>query len=417
MIVKERVRDIDLFSEEVRQNWVDYSRQWSRSEPFFVMDRDVPHFVCGRYDDVRRIFHARHAFTVEVPKRRGYERYDPDKGVQAITHVDGEAHDRLRRLLQTTFSQARVEALQAGVTQVVDDVLDGVEEKGEFDAVADLSAQLMPRIVLGLLLGLEEVRHGPFRRRHQLSPQTMNIPAGGEYPQEYTDTIDEARRVIDEVIAERERSGWGEDFVGGLLKARAEGADITDDEIFANFFVIGAASATTEATAAAMLMLLCQNPSEFDKLRADVSLVPGAVEESLRLHPAGMFVFARFATHDVEINGALVPAGTPTYPCVSAANIDAEHYPDPLRFDITRQPARILTFGAGAHFCLGALLARMVLQTSLRRIIDRFHVLEFIDSDYEPTYHGQLGELKPVNMPMRVLSRRTSGRPSGSATR
>ena len=194
----------------------------------------------------------------------------------------------------------------------------------------------------------------------------------------------------------------GDDFVSLMLKeSRDGGGAVTRQEIRDNFFILGTASATTETTAASALMMLCQNRGELDKLFADPSLIPDAVEECLRLHPGGYFPFTRFATRDTEIGGVSVPAGTPVLPAITAANRDPDRFEDPERLDIERG-AKHLTFGVGMHFCMGSALARLVLHTALRRMLERFPDIELVDPDFRPRYTGQLGELKPVSVPMRV---------------
>ena len=185
------------------------------------------------------------------------------------------------------------------------------------------------------------------------------------------------------MIAEREATPT-DDFISMLIQGRDRGEPVTDEEIFANVFAIGAAAMTTTSTTAAMtLYAWMRYRDQFEILNDQPELIPDAVEESLRFHPAGLFVFPRFAAVDTEIGGTPIPAGTPVHPCVAAANFDATHYPDPLRFDIRRQPKHIATFGFGGHFCAGAILARKILASSLRAFMSRYPDLALVDPDWD----------------------------------
>ena len=183
---------------------------------------------------------------------------------------------------------------------------------GEFDAVGDFTAHLMRDMIGQEMLGLSREEMEPFIRREELVELLMSVPPGGETPPEYAQAVADSVEVIENLITRREQGELGDDFVSLMLKASRDGGDaVTRQEIRDNFFILGTASATTETTAASALMMLCQNRGELDKLFADPSLIPDAVEECLRLHPGGHFPFTRFATRDTEIGGVSVPAGTP----------------------------------------------------------------------------------------------------------
>jgi cytochrome P450 len=398
------VREFDLFGEDVRQNWQTYARDWSTSDPFFVLDDSgMPHLIVGRWEHVREGLQRWHDFTTIPPDGPGYERHAMLKGIQSVTHVEGEQHDALRRLMQPTFAPRRIDAYSAAAERVVGALLDAIDERGgEFDAVTDFTAHLMRDMIMGEMLGLSREEMAPFIRRDELVELFVSVPAGGETPPEYAQALADSVEVIENLITRREQGELGDDFVSLMLKASRDGGDaVTREEIRDNFFILGIASATTQTTAAGALMMLCQNRGELDKLFADPSRIPDAAEECLRLHPGGHFPFTRFATRDTEIGGVSVPAGTPVLPAITAANRDPDRFEDPERLDIERG-AKHLTFGVGTHFCMGSALARLVLHTALRRMLERFPDIELVDPDFRPRYTGQLGELKPVSVPMRV---------------
>jgi cytochrome P450 len=205
------VRDVDIFSDDVRQNWFDNSAEWAQSAPFYALTHGVPQLVCGRYVDARQLFLERGLFTTTVPKPE-LKRYDPLNGIPAITHVDGAAHDRIRRLLQPTFNAEGVERVRAGIERTVDGLLDAIETKGgEFDAVADWSARIMPEVLLGEVLGIAEERRAPYIRMIHATPLAMTVGPGEDYPDEYREAFAGARQTTEEIVAE---TSPGPDFVG-----------------------------------------------------------------------------------------------------------------------------------------------------------------------------------------------------------
>ena len=393
------VLDIDIFSDDTRQRWREFAVDWATRPPFYVVNYGIPQVVLGRYDDVRGAFTSPDTITSTPPPDTS-ERFDAFMGLPHVAVMNGPPHDRVRRILQPTFSSAGIERYGEFIEAHVHGLLDEIEARGdEFDAVADFSERLIPRIMLGTMFGLDEDRQAVLIR---MNAELGGVATAGGYPTAYVAAFEDARRVIDEIIAEREATPT-DDFISLLIQGRDTGEPISDEEIFANVFTICAAALTATSAATAMLLYAWMRyRDQFEILNDQPDLIPDAIEEALRFHPAGLFVFPRFAAVDTEIGGTPIPAGTPVHPCVAAANFDPTHYPDPMRFDIRRQPKHIATFGFGAHFCAGAILARRILATSLPAFMSRYPDLALVDPDWTPVYHGQLGETVPTSLPMRL---------------
>ena len=306
------VRDLDPFGEDLRQDWERYARDWSTSDPFFAMDDSaMPHLILGRWEHVRECFLHWQDFSTIAPDGPGYERHQALKGIQAITHVEGERHDVIRRLMQPTFGPRRIDAYRAGAERVVEALLDDIDERGEFDAVADFTAHLMTDMVMGEMLGLSREEMEPFNRRAELHELLMSVPPGGEDPPEYAQAVVDSVEVIENLITRREQGELGDDFVSLVLKASRAGGDAVDSprRSATTSSCSPRPRLATQTTAAAALMLLCQNRGQRDKLFADPGLIPDAVEECLRVHPGGYFSFTRFATRDTAIGGRVGARG------------------------------------------------------------------------------------------------------------
>jgi cholest-4-en-3-one 26-monooxygenase len=173
------------------------------------------------------------------------------------------------------------------------------------------------------------------------------------------------------LIAER-RETPTDDLTSVLVHAEVDGERLEDHEIVMGFFLLMAAgNDSTKATYSAAMMALMQHAGEKRKLLDDPSLIPSAVEESLRMFPA-FGHFRRTATRDVELNGAQIKAGVKVCLWYPSSNRDESRYEDPDRFDVTRNPEH-QAFGAGGrHFCLGTALARLELKVLLEETLKRF---------------------------------------------
>src|SRR5699024_9356820 len=137
------------------------------------------------------------------------------------------------------------------------------------------------------------------------------------------------------------------------------------DEFVGGIMTICTGGLTSTAGATGMMMhFMCRNPEQQEQVRQDPDLIPGAVEETLRCHPAGMAIQPRFSAVETEIGGTVVYPGMPIVPCLPMASYDPGHYENPWEFDV-RRTGRHLTFGQGIHMCIGAVLARAIMNATL----------------------------------------------------
>src|SRR3546814_10585599 len=148
------------------------------------------------------------------------------------------------------------------------------------------------------------------------------------------------------------------------------------------FTLLAAALQSTASALGGILLTMCRHPDQFALVKAEPALVPSAVEECLRVHGSGYLSFPRFALRDTELGGTFIPAGVPILMCLGAANYDPDVYPDPLRFDVRRDPKNVTAFGTkGAHVCLGSQLASSVMRISLRQIASRMPGIALANPD------------------------------------
>ncbi|MET9499141.1 cytochrome P450 [Streptomyces sp. NPDC006552] len=313
--------------------------------------------------------------------------------VRGMTTADGDDHRRLRSLVSGAFTARRVAALRPRVERLVDDLLDTVAREAAAGGVVELRSRFalpLPMRVICELFGVDE----EFRERlHQLSSR---IVATGTAPQEALAANKEMVEVLARVAAARAAQP-GADLTSALIAARAQDGDrLSQEELIGTLILfVVAGHETTLNLITNAVRALCGHREQLDLVRAGAATWTDVVEETLRWDsPVSYFPF-RYPTRDLTVDGTVIPRGTPVLAGYSAAGRDpAAHGPDADRFDLTRRTAggRHLSLGHGAHYCLGAPLARLEATVALERLFTRFPDLDLAVPARElPAHAGFVG--------------------------
>lgn len=288
-------------------------------------------------------------------------------GRELLLFQDPPAHTRLRRLVSRAFTPARIEHLRPRVASLVDELLASAHERGSIELMHEFAYPLPARVICELLgVPAEDeplfVRHAP-ALAGGLDPGPMRTPAALDRANQATV---ELRDKLDELIAARRRAP-GEDLLSALIATQDEDeATLSHDELVATvLLLILAGHETTANVLGNALARLVGDPQLHQRLgRGDDALLKSAVEEFLRLDgPVQMT--QRITLEPLELASADLPAGAYLVLAIAAGNRDPGAFPTPGRFDPTRSPNPHLAFGSGAHYCLGAALARLELQVAL----------------------------------------------------
>ncbi|MEV0667346.1 cytochrome P450 [Actinomadura luteofluorescens] len=316
---------------------------------------------------------------------------EPVGSSRVLFEMDPPEHTRLRRAVAQAFNRRRVEAMRAGIAQVVDGLLDEMAAGGPpADLVHALCAPL-PLTDICELLGVRREDRDSFRGW----AETI-MALRGHSPQE----IDRARAAIQryfvDLVAAR-RAEPADDLVSELLTARDRGERITEAELvrLAITLLIAGHGPTMNQLARCVHALLAR-PEMYAALHRDPELVETAVEELLRTVPSVPVGTPRLALRDVEIGGVPVPAGSTVAVSALAANHDPALFTDPDVTDLGRTDNKHLTFGHGPHFCIGAQLARTEMRTALAALVRRFPGLrlavppEAVQWRTDSLFHGPL---------------------------
>lgn len=394
---------LDIISPEVRRNFASYCAEWATRPPFYVVHDGIVQVMVGRYKDLTTVSMDRSVFSVELPEQRGVEKFNSFMDMDVIAQIDGEKHDRLRRLLSQPFGAAGVKKVEDSIGLHVTNLLDVIAAKGDgpFDFMSDFAEQIMPLVLLETMFRVDRAKWPLFIRMGNAIELTEAIEPGGDFPLEYRDALAGVRHAILQLIEER-RANPGADLMSELIAVRDGTDKLSDDELFAQMFTLLAAALQSTASAlGGMMLTLGRHRDQFDLVKAEPDLVASAVEECLRFHGSGYLSFPRFAREDTELGGTFIPAGVAILMCVGAGNYDPEVFADPLRFDVRRNPRGVTNFGTnGPHICLGSRLARTVLRKSLLEIATRFPGARLVEPDFQPVYRGHVSELRCTTLPM-----------------
>ncbi len=299
-----------------------------------------------------------------------------DKMANSLLGLDGEKHVRLRKLVSKAFTPRATSRLQETIHDVVNGLIDKVADAGRCDVVTDISYQY-PTPIMCALLGAPREDWQLFADWTEEVFKALNFQPDVTFDEvAIMRAWGELDAYVDDMVAAR-RSNLTDDLLSDLIRAESDGDRLTLDELrmlVAGFLMAG--TDTTRNQLSASVQVLCEHPDQWATLRERPELAMQAVEESMRHSPAACIV-PRAAVDDVEFGGYTFPAGTFVLVNTFAANRDPAIYDDADRFDITRNDLPpILTFGGGAHYCLGANLARRELAealTVLTRRLDAPH--------------------------------------------
>jgi cytochrome P450 len=304
---------------------------------------------------------------------------------------DDPEHRRLRNLVSKAFTPRAVARLEHRVEEVSHELLERLERRGEtFDLLTEY-ARPIPTRVISEMVGLEKSEIARFSGTMRVLSEGLS---GWGIARTLLFDLPSSRRFLDELIA-RKRAEAGDDILSQLVHAEEAGDRLSHDEVLSMVFLLVIAGfETTLHLIANGVHTLLEHPAQLARLRAEPELWDSAVEELLRHRGPIQSTKPLYPTEDVTLHGVTFRRGSPTFPLLGAANHDPRVFPDPGHFDVARTPNRHLGFGFGAHFCLGAQLARMETRVALRNLVERNPGLRLAAPESElpirrlPGWHG-----------------------------
>jgi len=366
-----------------------------RREHPLLYDEATDHWLVSRYEDVNALLRDRRGGRTYLHMASHEEMgHEPPPTWQdpfwklinsGILDMEPPDHTRVRRLVSKAFTPGFVERLRPRIESLVGELLDPLIGAGEVDLLTAL-AEPLPVTVIADMLGV------PTADQHLLRPWSAGIVKMYELnptPDMQADAVRASSEFGEylRALARSRRGTDGTDLITALAQVVDEGERLTEDELVGTCVLL--LNAGHEATVNSTLLgwrVLFRHPDALGRLRADHQLVPTAVDELLRFDTP-LQMFERWVLEDIDVQGVPIPRGAELGLLFGSANRDPAVFeaPDELRLD--RAPNLHLTFGAGIHFCLGAALGRLELQTSLRALLERFPTMEPAEEPrFKPNY-------------------------------
>jgi pimeloyl-[acyl-carrier protein] synthase len=282
--------------------------------------------------------------------------------------MDPPDHTRLRGLVNRAFTPVAVAAMEARIRAIVDELLDGLARRSSFDVIADFAVPL-PATVIAELLGIPTTDLARFKRWSDDFAVVIDYQPDVEWSALEVSMAGFSTYVRE--LANERRADPRADLISALV-ARHEGDALTEDELVATvILLIAAGHETTTNLIGNGVLTFFRHPDQLARFRDDPAVAATAVDEILRFESPVQTTF-RIAGEAIDVEGRRILPGQEVMLSLAAGNRDPAAFPSPDAFDVGRSPNRHLAFGLGAHFCIGAPLARMEGRIALTSLFDRF---------------------------------------------
>jgi cytochrome P450 len=390
-----------LFGPEMQANPYPFYRKLREAHPVFrVAELDA--WIVTSYEAVNAALRNPQLSSDRFPRLRqrlaskGLDSLAQDR-VRSMIHMDPPDHTRLRGLVSKAFTPKSVEAMAGRIQEIVNDLLEAVKSQGQMDLIEDFAYPL-PVTVIAEMLGVPTEDRARFKHWSD----EVSVVLGGDVAalsekalRRATTAREELADYFQDIVRQR-RKNPGIDLISALTQAEEEGGKLSEDELYSTvvLLLVAGNETTTNLIGNGMLALL-RHPEEMQKIWESPSRVPAAVEEMLRFD-SPVQLTTRMAKTDLEIQGTKIPKGDWLYLVVGAANRDPAQFPEPDRFDVARVENKHIGFGAGAHFCLGAPLARLEAQIAVSSLREHFPKLRLGEETVEYRNNFNLRGLKSL---------------------
>ena len=333
-----------------------------------------------RHEDVAEALRTEGTFSNSYGVAIEKSAWGPDAHkVMSILGMDPPRQKRLRSLVSRGFTPRRVHDLLPRLQELTDRYLGECLDRGSFDWIADFAGRL-PMDVISELMGVPEEDRAEVRRQADVvvhrEDGVYDVPQAGAEASLWLVAYYQA-------MVSARRAQPTDDLTSALIAAQIDGDRLTDEDVIAFLFLmVVAGNETTTKLLGHALFHLTRHPDQLEEVFADEGLVTPWVEETLRFDTSSQLL-ARYLLEDVELHGRVAPRGSKLLLCLGSANRDERVFGRPDQYDILRDPdelAKILSFGGGRHFCLGANLARLEARTALTALVRRVRRVE-VDHD------------------------------------
>lgn len=335
------------------------------------------YWAVTRYADVRHVLRTPEIYSswLGATQIRDPEPDDLAFIRRMILNMDPPEHNRLRRIVSAVFTRRRLERFADQIAERARQLIGEVSQRGRCDLPVEVTDDF-PLLNLADLLGVPPEDRGLLLKwtnrvigyqdpeHAEIVRDSRGKPVNPRSPAMLADMFGYAQQ-----LAADKRKNPADDLMTALVQAAVDGRALDDAELQMFFFlVVVAGNDTVRSALPGGVLALLDHPEEYQRLRADPALPASAIEEMLRWHPP-VLTFRRTASQDTELSGQRIRAGDKVVVYFASAHFDERAFPDPYRFDVTREPNDHLAFGQGPHLCLGAQFGRLQLRIFFREFL------------------------------------------------
>lgn len=363
---------MELFSDPVRRNPYPVYDRLRASSPLLHIPPPFKAWMIFDYQTVKWALNDDSTFSSAVPAPKNW-----------FIFADPPAHTKQRGLISKAFTPRVIASLEPRIREISRDLLNPVLQRGELDLAVEYAAPLPMKVIAGMI-GIPDSDWSRYKQWSDTILRLSYTRSGGEEAeralQDFIAVTGEMSSYLAGMIAER-RKERRDDLLTRLVEAEIDGERLSHDEIlgFFQLLVVAGQETTSDLINNAMLCFL-EHPDQLSLLRATPELLPAAIEEVLRYRSPIQWMM-RAPRRDIEVHGQRIPAGALVLPVIGSANRDGRQFPDPDRFDITRNPNPHLAFGHGIHFCLGAPLSRLEAKIVISDLLAYFKNFELVSDE------------------------------------
>lgn len=361
----------DHFDAEFEANLFEVSRELRERCPVVHSDAHGGFWTYSRYADVQDGFGNDQRYTA-VPTAT--IPVNPAAVPIIPLQAERDLHRGFRRILDPFFRVSAVAKYEDGIREITTELIDSFIEDGRCEFIGDFARRLPGALIFRLFLGLPETEVDEAFRLTMAIMHSLETDEAAHVHQSFM-------QLIATMLERRREEPSRHDIIDALFEGTVQGRALTEDEILRTVLMLIAAGLDTTAhSLGTMMITLTRRPDLRRRLEEEPDIIPRAIEEMLRWEPpAGGLV--RTAAQDVEVNGSQIRASDRVLLLVAAANRDEAQYPQPDEIDFDRAQVRHLSFGYGAHYCLGVHLARLEIRVALEELLSRLHDVRIADPE------------------------------------
>eukprot|EP00456_Euglypha_rotunda_P066400 TRINITY_DN5717_c0_g4_i1.p1 TRINITY_DN5717_c0_g4~~TRINITY_DN5717_c0_g4_i1.p1 ORF type:complete len:376 (-),score=85.00 TRINITY_DN5717_c0_g4_i1:551-1678(-) len=363
-------------------------------------------YAVSRYDDILNVLQNADIYSSSQFWPALLGEYDPVPEVPPMISMDPPGHVRIRRLANTAFVPKKIASFPPKIREIAHQLVDGIVEgngaSGTFDFVWSFSA-LFPVTVVADVIGVDVARRSEFKHWVDDVLSAGNRAAyGPERLAEIEKSSKALRAYFDDLYEQRAREPKN-DLISAFIVAEVEGQRLSKVEVMnlAILLLIGGVETTTNLLGITMV-LLRSRPDVIKRIRETPSLIPKLIEEVLRFDTPVQMLF-RHTLKPTVLNGVEIPKGSLVLPLLGSANRDVTQFVNPDDFDIDRTPGQTMSFGNGAHYCLGTFLSKMEAGIAIEVLLERFEELVALDGEVKwmESYFARGPKTLPVRFKVR----------------